>query len=85
MNVEYRKNVVLAMECLVRAVNNEELLDPWLMCGVPDGDIQQYTQDEVDEYFIKDDNFADLMGLFLKIMSRAKNDGGLYVDRVVSK
>ena len=85
MNVEYRKNVVLAMESLVRAVNNEELIDPWLMCGVPDGDIQQYTQDEVDDYFVEDNNFAELMGLFLKIMSRAKNDGGLYVDRVVSK
>lgn len=85
MNVEYRKNVVLAMESLVRAVNNEELIEPWLMCGVPDGDIQQYTPDEVDEYFIEDNNFAELMGLFLKIMSRAKNDGGLYVDKVVSK
>lgn len=85
MNVEYRKNVVLAMESLVRAVNDEELLEPWLMCGVPDGDIQQYTQDEVDDYFVEDNNFAELMGLFLKIMSRAKNDGGLYVDRVVSK
>lgn len=85
MNVEYRKNVVLAMESLVRAVNNEDLIDSWLMCGVPDGDIQQYTQDEVDDYFVEDNNFAELMGLFLKIMSRAKDDGGLYVDKVVSK
>ncbi len=85
MNVEYRKNIVLAMECLVREVNNEELIEPWLMCGVPDGEIQQYTQDEVDDYFVEDNNFAELMGLFLKIMSRAKNDGGLYVDKVVSK
>lgn len=85
MNVEYRKNMVLAMESLVRAVNNEELIEPWLMCGVPDGDIQQYTPDEVDEYFIEDNNFAELMGLFLKIMSRARNDGGLYADKVVSK
>ena len=85
MNSEYRRNVVLSMERLVRAVNNEELIDSWLMCGVPDGDIQNYTPDEVDDYFLEDNNFAELMGLFLRIMSEAKNEGGLYADGVVSK
>ena len=84
-NIKRRKETVLAMEHLVRFCNDEELMMGWLMNGVPDGDIQGYTIDEVDDYFVEDEHFADLMGLFLRIMARAKEDGGLYVDGVVSK
>lgn len=80
-----RKQMVLAMERLIRSISNEELIQGWLMCGVPDGDIQRYEEDEVDEYFTEDKNFAELMGLFLKIMKRAEKDGGLYSDGVSSK
>ena len=83
--MDERKKMVLAMEMLVRSVSNEELIESWLSCGVPDGDIQKYEIDEVDEYFTEDKNFAELMGLFLKIMAKAKRDGGLYADGVSSK
>lgn len=86
MNVKERKQTVLAMENLVRSVNNEDYIDSWLMCGVPDGDLNKNsTWEDVDDYFIKDDNFAELMKLFLKIMARANKDGGLYIDHVSSK
>lgn len=80
-----RKQMVLAMERLVRSIDNEELIQGWLMCGVPDGDIQRYEEDEVDEYFTEDKNYAELMGLFLRIMKRAEKDGGLYSDGVESE
>lgn len=80
-----RKQMVLAMERLVRCVSNEELLMPWLSCGVPDGDIERYEIDEVDDYFCEDNNFSELMALFLKIMAKAKKDGGLFADGVCSK
>jgi hypothetical protein len=83
--MDKRKEMVLAMELLVRSVNNEELIMPWLSCGVPDGDIERFEEDEVDEYFTQDKEFAELMGLFLKIMVRAYKDGGLYADGVTSK
>ena len=83
--MDKRKEMVLAMELLVRSVNNEELIMPWLSCGVPDGDIERFEEDEVDEYFTQDKEFAELMGLFLKIMARAYKDGGLYADGVTSK
>ena len=76
-----RVELVKAMDLLVRSVNNEDLLDPWFMCGVADGDVEN---DDL-EYYTEDDNFAELMKLFLNIMSKAKSDGGLYFDRVVSK
>ena len=86
MNVKERKQTVLAMENLVRSVSNEEYIESWLMCGVPDGDLNKNsTWEDVDDYFIEDDNFAELMQLFLKIMSRAYKDGGLYIDRISSK
>ena len=83
-NVLERKNMVLAMERLVRSVNDEDLMMRWLACGVPDGDIDKYTIDEVDDYFVENEHFAELMELFLDIMADAKKDGGLYVDHIVS-
>ena len=83
--MEERKQMILAMERIVRSVNDEDLIMVWLSYGVPDGDIQEYTVDEVDDYFLDDKEFAVLMGLFLRIMSQAEKDGGLYVDRIVSK
>lgn len=80
-----RKQMVLAMERLVRSVNDEDYIMPWLSCGIPDGDIEKYTEDEVDDYFIEDEHFAELMGLFLKIMAKAKANGGLYACGVCSK
>lgn len=80
-----RKNLVLAMEQLVRSVNNEDYLMSWLSCGVADGDIVKYNVNEVDDIYIEDEEFAVLMGLFLRIMNRAEQDGGLYCDGIVSK
>jgi len=86
MNIKERKQTVLAMENLVRSVGNEEYIESWLMCGVADGELNEFsTWEDVDEYYIKDENFADLMTLFLKIMSYAYKDGGLYIDHVSSK
>ena len=86
-NITERKQAVLAMEYLVRSMNDEELMSSWLMVGVPDGDIPYGSTDinDVDDYFVDDDNFASLMSTFLKCMSLAKESGGLYIDKVVSK
>lgn len=84
--IKERKNLVLAMERLVRSVNDEGLMNVWLMYGVPDGDVQKYDVEEVTDNLVEDDTeFAILMGLFLRIMSRAEKDGGLYAGGVVSK
>lgn len=82
-----RVKMVSAMEYIARQVNDEEVFEGWLVCGVADGDIP-YGQigDEDDlEYYLEDDNFADLMACFLRVMTRAKKSGGLYCDGVVSK
>lgn len=85
--IENRKRMVLAMEMIARAVNDEEVFESWLMCGVPDGEITRYSIDtnEVDEYFVEDRNYRELMDLFLVVMKNAYKSGGLYDSDVVTK
>ena len=86
MNIKERITALRAMEFLVRSVNNEEFLEPWLIEGVADGDIDENTTDEELEDYVADNKyFSELMDLFLRIMNAARKDGGLYVDGVVSE
>lgn len=88
MNMTERVRMVKAMEYIVRNVNNEDLLEPWLAVGVADGDIPYGDlSDDIGEteYWTEDENFSELMGLFLKIMFGAKKDGGLYCDNILSE
>ena len=85
MNKSVRTEVVRAMETLARCINDEDVFEGWLICGVADGDVDETTTDEELEFYIEDDNFAELMKTFLRVMARAKKSGGLYVDGVVSK
>lgn len=87
MNKDYRQKMVKAMEFLIAHVNDEELLNGWLSCGVADGDIQfgdLEVSEDFDEYYLEDKNFKNLLSIFLKTMSRAWKDGGLYCDEVTS-
>lgn len=86
MNKAERCKAVRAMDLLARSMNNEEILyGKWLMGGVADGDITEETTDEDLEWYINDNNFSELMACFLRCMKAAKEDGGLYIDGVVSK
>ena len=84
--IENRKRMVLAMEMIARAVNDEEVFESWLMYGVPDGEITRYSIDtnEVDEYFTEDEHYRELMDLFLMVMKNAYKSGGLYDSDVVT-
>ena len=85
MNAKERYEMVRAMETIARTVNDEDVFEGWLMCGVADGDIDETTTDEELEYYIDDKHFAELMDTFLRVMSRAKRSGGLYCDGIVSR
>ena len=85
-NIE-RIKLVRAMEYIALQINDEEVFEDWLVCGVADGDIE-YGDLNVNvedlSYYIEDEDFADLMALFLRLMSLANRSGGLYCDGVVS-
>ena len=86
-----RIKMIKAMEFIARNLNDEEIFASWLSVGVADGDIEygslDITSDDIEnlDYYIEDDNFKDLMALFLRMMKRANESGGLYCDGMVSK
>ena len=86
MNKIERAKMVLAMEYICRQINDEDVFEGWLMCGVADGDLKygEWDTEVVDEWYLKDKNFKDLMSCFLRRMSGAYKSGGLYCDDIVS-
>lgn len=86
MNATERKKTVLAMEFLARQINDEYVFDYWLVSGVADGDLKygEWDPDAVDDYYIEDKTFAELMECFLRRMREAKESSGLYCDGIVS-
>ena len=82
-----RKKMVLAMEYIARQINNEEIFGTWIAVGVCDGDINYgiFDIDEVDDLYIEDRCFQELMECFLRVMRRAADDGGLYCGKIVTR
>lgn len=91
MNKIERIKCVKAMEFLARQINDEEVFEEWLMDGVADGDIDvgdldvKGDDEELLDYYIEDEHFADLMDTFAHVIARARKSGGLYCDGIVSK
>lgn len=91
MNKPERIKMIKAMEYIARNLNDEDILYSWLSVGVADGDIEygdlEVTSDDLEnlEFYAEDENFKDLMTVFLRMMKRANKSGGLYCDGVVSK
>lgn len=86
MNEITRKKMVLAMEYIARQINDDDVFMGWLMNGVADGDLKygEWDVDAVDDYYIDDSTFSELMACFLRRMAGVKESGGLYCDKVVS-
>jgi len=82
-----RQKMIVAMEYVARHINDEEVFDSWLMCGVPDGDIEPGNLDPTQVYekdYMITDGFKDIMSCFLRCMCMAYEEGGLYCGGVTS-
>lgn len=89
---EERLQMIKCMEYIARQVNDEQVFEGWLIGGVADGDIENWSdltvresEEEALEFYTEPEVFADLMGTFLRLMRRAEKSGGLYCGDVVSK
>ena len=86
-----RIKMVKAMEFIVRNLNDESIFESWLLGGVADGDIEYsdtvYKPEDIEEleYYIRDNEFSELMSLFISCIKDSYKSGGLYCDGVVSK
>ena len=90
MNRLERGKMVMAMDTVARALNDEEVFEYWLTMGVADGDITDETtpMDEDLDCYCDDESFRELMFTFSKLMKSATQDGAsgvFYVDRIVGK
>lgn len=83
MNKSYRSKVVRAMDTLAYCINDEYVLERWLVNGVADGDIIE--GEDVPEEYLDDETFQELLDLFMKLIAAAKKSGGLYCDRVSTR
>lgn len=87
-DLQERKKMILAMEFICRHINDENVMEGWLMCGVPDGDVPYGCFDIAtindDDTLIEDENFKELMECFLRRMEGAAESGGLYCGNVVT-
>lgn len=72
------------MELMASSINDELILQSWQIAGVGDLERGEWDISKVDEYYIKDEAFKQLMTDFLIVMSEAYEDGGLYCDGIVS-
>lgn len=79
-----RARTVKAMETLARCINDENILDSWLMYGVADGDISNDTTiaEIVGMGYANEKAFSELVECFLRCMSRVRESGGLYCGKV---
>lgn len=82
-----RQKMIVAMDFIASHINDEDVLDGWLMNGVPDGmlnDSLDPTQIDDDDWLITD-GFVDVMTCFTRRMSSAYLSGGLYCGGVCSR
>ena len=82
-----RRLALICMEFMARQINDEDVFYSWLMCGVPDGDIQYGNFDldqiaEDDEVMLDDEGFYGIANCFLARMKAAHISGGLWCGNV---
>ena len=80
--------MIIEMDDIVRCINDENIVESWLMGGVPDGDIpykETISMEDINEIaeMYDEDDFKVFVGCFLRCMKSAGKDG-LYVDGVVA-
>ena len=81
-----RAKMVACMEYIARQINNEDVFETWLMCGIADGDIEYGNLDitDIEDYYLDDVNFKNLMSTFLVCMKEAFRDGGLCFNSIIT-
>ena len=78
--------MIIEMDNIARCINDENILESWLMGGVPDGDIpykDTISMEDIDEVAEMYDEYKIFVGCFLRCMKSAGKDG-LYVNGVVA-
>jgi hypothetical protein len=73
MNIKNRAELVKAMKLIATSINDEDIIDSWLMFGVADGDTDY-------ESYVEDETFVSVIDCFMRCMVGAAESGGIYCD-----
>lgn len=69
-----RAEILYCLDILLRHLNDEEALLPWLSDGAPDGTVENWPTEEQVEPFLDfaddEEAFEDMVGLGLSILNR---------------
>ena len=66
--IELRKNFLKQFDhYIINEIGDEELIDQWLMGGLPD----EYTEEDLDFIANDDDEWNDVVDLFSRICKKA--------------
>ena len=75
--LESRIKILTGINELMLSCNNEDAIEPWFMCGVPDG----ADEDEITEMAADKETFEYCLSLFLDIVRHKYVwDDGIYID-----
>ena len=78
MRIDRRIKMLEAMKYIASSIDDEQILERWLMLGIPDGDTNFAN-------YCSDEEFEEIIHEFLIAMSMAKKSGGLYFDGIVGQ
>lgn len=85
-NPKERVRMIKAMDVIARSINDEDVFEGWLMCGVADGDIDADTTDEdILSMYGDSETLQELMECFMRCMTSARVNGGLYCDSITTR
>ena len=62
--INTRVAVLKAMDEAIRNMNDENAMEPWLMCGVPDGACEEDYEDIASDH----ESYIEMVGLFAEIV-----------------
>lgn len=79
MDKKKRIKLARAMDLIVRSLNDEDIIETWLMLGVADEDYK-LPDEEWEIYVEDDDDFKDLITLFRKLVNKSE----IYCDGICS-
>lgn len=73
-DIRQRARLLRAMDDVARSINDEDIVEIWLMGGVPDG----ADDDELECIAEDDEGMRDVADCFMRVVSLAKDNGGLF-------
>lgn len=62
--INTRIAVLKTMDNTIRNMNDEDAMEPWLMCGVPDGACEEDYEDIASDH----ESYIEMVGLFAEIV-----------------